>query len=364
MTRPDLSVVVVHHRGQEHLLEALDALGGVVRRLARDVLVDNTAGRRWTRCSAGTRTCGAWSPGANVGLRGAAAASAWRRRGRPSLALRQRRRRRPARCPAAISSTALSDAAAGRRRGGRLPDGLERHGRTTSPTGSSPSTATPSRPTSGGPSRRFRAAAAGRGAALRLRRSDGRPARGVSRLGRFRRRLLRLPRGRGLRLAAVDLRAARSSPSRARSRGTAAARRAKRSASSRADSSSRRTPSRPPTRTSTRDYFRDLMPAVLVAFVTRIAEMLDSQQPRRPRNSRRDPYETAGRAAVLRAAALRHRGNGAGGADRRRRSPDGRPPAGAPLDSPQPRGARRQAPGRAGRTAARPDAEIFGRSSR
>jgi GT2 family glycosyltransferase len=45
MNRPDLSVVVVHHRGQEHLLEALDAIASSSPGPAREtVLVDNTAG--------------------------------------------------------------------------------------------------------------------------------------------------------------------------------------------------------------------------------------------------------------------------------------------------------------------------------
>src|SRR5262249_33771011 len=44
--RPDLSVVVVHHRGQEHLLEALDALAASARGPEFEtILVDNTAGR-------------------------------------------------------------------------------------------------------------------------------------------------------------------------------------------------------------------------------------------------------------------------------------------------------------------------------
>ena len=45
MTRPDLSVIVVHHRGQEHLLEALDALAASSGPSFETILVDNTAGR-------------------------------------------------------------------------------------------------------------------------------------------------------------------------------------------------------------------------------------------------------------------------------------------------------------------------------
>ena len=45
MNRPDLSVVVVHHRGQEHLLEALEALASSSPGPAVEtILVDNTAG--------------------------------------------------------------------------------------------------------------------------------------------------------------------------------------------------------------------------------------------------------------------------------------------------------------------------------
>jgi GT2 family glycosyltransferase len=46
MNRPELSVIVVHHRGQEHLLESLAALAASVAAPAFEtVLVDNTAGQ-------------------------------------------------------------------------------------------------------------------------------------------------------------------------------------------------------------------------------------------------------------------------------------------------------------------------------
>ena len=45
MTRPDLSVVIVHHKGQAHLLEALDALAASSGISFETILVDNTAGR-------------------------------------------------------------------------------------------------------------------------------------------------------------------------------------------------------------------------------------------------------------------------------------------------------------------------------
>src|SRR5512141_2107282 len=46
MNRPDLSVVVVHHRGQEHLLESLAALEASSAAPAFEtILVDNTAGQ-------------------------------------------------------------------------------------------------------------------------------------------------------------------------------------------------------------------------------------------------------------------------------------------------------------------------------
>lgn len=45
MTTPDLSVVVVHHRGLEHLLEALDGIAAGSRGLSSEtLLVDNTGG--------------------------------------------------------------------------------------------------------------------------------------------------------------------------------------------------------------------------------------------------------------------------------------------------------------------------------
>jgi GT2 family glycosyltransferase len=45
MTRPDLSVIIVHHKGQDHLLEALDALAASSGPSFETILVDNTAGR-------------------------------------------------------------------------------------------------------------------------------------------------------------------------------------------------------------------------------------------------------------------------------------------------------------------------------
>jgi GT2 family glycosyltransferase len=46
MSQPDLSVVVVHHRGREHLLESLDAIAATSEGLAVEtILVDNTAGQ-------------------------------------------------------------------------------------------------------------------------------------------------------------------------------------------------------------------------------------------------------------------------------------------------------------------------------
>lgn len=47
MKSPDISVVVVHHRGQEHLLEALEGIERACSNLsAETILVDNTDGRR------------------------------------------------------------------------------------------------------------------------------------------------------------------------------------------------------------------------------------------------------------------------------------------------------------------------------
>ena len=45
MNRPDLSVVIVHHRGQDPLIEALDALAASSGISFETILVDNTAGR-------------------------------------------------------------------------------------------------------------------------------------------------------------------------------------------------------------------------------------------------------------------------------------------------------------------------------
>jgi GT2 family glycosyltransferase len=45
VTSPDYSVIVVHHRGREHLLEGLSALGEAVGGRGETILVDNTAGQ-------------------------------------------------------------------------------------------------------------------------------------------------------------------------------------------------------------------------------------------------------------------------------------------------------------------------------
>jgi GT2 family glycosyltransferase len=45
MNRPDLSVIIVHHRGQEHLLEALEAVAASSGPAFETILVDNTAGQ-------------------------------------------------------------------------------------------------------------------------------------------------------------------------------------------------------------------------------------------------------------------------------------------------------------------------------
>ena len=96
--------------------------------------------------------------------------------------------------------------------------------------------------------------------------------------------------------------------------------------------------------------FRDLMPAVLMTFVTRVAEMLVHAQPR-GRGARSAIRTRAPAAPAVLPARLFGIAEDAGAARRRRRSSDGRPPAGPGLDPPPPRRARREAPrgpGRAG----------------
>ncbi|HXM76517.1 MAG TPA: hypothetical protein VN971_07070, partial [Thermoanaerobaculia bacterium] len=45
MSSPELSVVVVHYRGEDHLRESLDAIGAASRGLAAEtILVDNSGG--------------------------------------------------------------------------------------------------------------------------------------------------------------------------------------------------------------------------------------------------------------------------------------------------------------------------------
>ncbi|MEO8430517.1 MAG: glycosyltransferase [Acidobacteriota bacterium] len=69
MPAPDLSVVVVHHRGEDHLREALDALAIAGRRISTEtLLVDNTGGpglARQMRERTGVRRIDA---GGNVGF--------------------------------------------------------------------------------------------------------------------------------------------------------------------------------------------------------------------------------------------------------------------------------------------------------
>jgi GT2 family glycosyltransferase len=60
------------------------------------------------------------------------------------------------------------------------------------------------------------------------------------------------------------------------------------------------------------EYFRDLMPAVLAAFVTRIAEMLDARNPGAA-ELRRDPYETASAAPSFARRLFGIGADGAGG---------------------------------------------------
>ena len=70
MTSPDYSVIVVHHRGREHLLEGLSALGEAVAGRGETILVDNTAGQPMEevlRRHPGVRRVGA---GGNAGFAG------------------------------------------------------------------------------------------------------------------------------------------------------------------------------------------------------------------------------------------------------------------------------------------------------
>ena len=218
---------------------------------AEIVLVDNASGTPAGRGPpAGIPTCAASPRARNVGFAagcrlGVEAARA------PVVALRQRRRRRRAR----RAAPARRGARRRRRRtswrsGGRLTDWtgakndfsdgfLTFDGHAFAADVGRPVAALPpARP--------------GRGAALRLRRADGRAARRVPRL-RADSTTTTSPTSRTWTSAGGSgSSAGASSPSRGPSRATAAARRARRSASSRAASSSRRTPSRPSTRTSTR----------------------------------------------------------------------------------------------------------------
>ena len=138
--------------------------------------------------------------------------------------VRQRRRRRPARCPrpprGAPSRTPAPDVVAA---AGRLADVSGRKNDFSD--GFLTFDGHAFQKDVGRPRRGASRAAPGRGAALRLRRPDVRAPGRVPRIG-LRRRLLRLPRGRGLRLAPVDLRA--SDHRRAPGRGAAPRRRDRR----------------------------------------------------------------------------------------------------------------------------------------
>jgi GT2 family glycosyltransferase len=69
MKRPDLSVVVVHHRGREHLLEALDALAASSRGPEFEtILVDNTAGKPMEEVLRRHPTIRRVAAGGNVGF--------------------------------------------------------------------------------------------------------------------------------------------------------------------------------------------------------------------------------------------------------------------------------------------------------
>ena len=119
---PEASIVVVHHRGLEHLLEALEALEAVRRRglHAEVLLVDNASDTpldavlarhpdvRRIRSSVNA----GFASGCRLGVEAAAS------RDGP---LRQRRRRRRARCPAAPRRRPRRRAG-GRRGGGRTAD--------------------------------------------------------------------------------------------------------------------------------------------------------------------------------------------------------------------------------------------------
>ena len=149
-----------------------------------------------------------------------------------------------------------------------------------------------------------------------------------------------------------------SSRSRGRSPATAAARRARRSASSRAASSSRRTPSRPPTRTSTTSTSAPSCRPCSPRFVGRVSEMLDSRNPGASELEARSVRASPRRG--VRAAAASSESAQPGRAAVAHRGPaDDRAPAGAPLDPPQPRRARRQAHGRSRPRRRRSDSEIF-----
>ncbi len=80
MTSPDASVVVVHHRGPEHLLDSLAALGAATGVSAEIIVVDNASGTPRSVVLGRHPAVRVVDAGANVGF-AAAAASAWRRRG-------------------------------------------------------------------------------------------------------------------------------------------------------------------------------------------------------------------------------------------------------------------------------------------
>ena len=297
---PDASIVVVHHRGLEHLLEALEALDAAAREgpsLPRSSSSTTPPERRRTRSSAGTRPCGGSPRRRNVGFAagcrlGVEAAHA------PAVVF--------VNDDAAVEPDAPRRLVAALSR--RRPDVVAVGGRLTDRTGERNDFSDGFLTFDGhafaaarraSRRARFRRPRPGRGAALRVRRPDGGPPRGLPRLGRVRRRLLRLPRGRGLRLAAVDLRP----PHHRRAAGRGARHRGGATAEALGVFSRgflfEKNAFATAYKNFDREHFRDLMPAVLMAFLdARRRDARDAQPRRRRAHARPLRARAAGRGLV------------------------------------------------------------------
>ncbi len=205
MQTPEVSIVVVHHRGLEHLLEALAALDAALGEgLTGEVLlVDNASGTPQDEVLRRHPTVRRVPSAVNVGFAAGCRLGVEAARAPVVLFVNDDAAVLPDAPRLLVSALTAADADVAAV-GGRLTDRTGR--RNDFSDGFLTFDGHAFAAHVGAPGRKPSPGGAGRGAPLRLRRADGRPARGFPR-GRIRRRLFRLPRRRRLRVAAMDRRA-------------------------------------------------------------------------------------------------------------------------------------------------------------